>query len=158
MKMRCKKARKNISLAMDSRLQPAGLEQLQTHLHDCASCRNWQHEQSSIRELFSTREALEPNPGFYKKLQMKIDVSPLAARFDFLTPAGFRPLVLRAAMLLILISAAWGGFSLGDRLDTPAADTPAMIFNRTMNLNAYADMPSDSFGAVYDRLLQGDLK
>ena len=50
------------------------------------------------------------------------------------------------------------GFFLGGRLDAPAADAAAAVFNQTMNLNAYADMPAESFGAVYDRLLQGELQ
>jgi hypothetical protein len=158
MKMRCKKARKNISLAMDGRLETAGRESLQGHLELCQSCRNWQQEQSFIQGLLSTQEVLEPGPGFYQKIQMKISSSSTPARFFFINPTAFRPSLLRAAMFLVLIFSALLGFFLGGRLDAPATETAAAIFNQTMNLNAYADMPADSFGAVYDRLLQGELQ
>jgi predicted anti-sigma-YlaC factor YlaD len=156
--MDCRKARKKISLALDNRLATAENESLLAHLELCQSCRNWQQEQLFFQGLFGNREALEPGPGFYKKLQMKIADSPPAARSFFLNPTVFRPFLLRAAMLLILIVAVWGGFSLGNRLDAPATETAAAIFNQTMNLNAYADMPAESFGAVYERLLQGELQ
>jgi predicted anti-sigma-YlaC factor YlaD len=158
MKMRCKKARKNISLAMDSRLQPARLEQLQMHLRGCLPCREWQQEQSSIQEMFGAREVLEPSPGFYQKLQVEINSSSPKARFFFSNPAVLRPALLRAAMFLVLIFSALLGFFLGGRLDVSPTETAAAVFSQTMNLNAYADMPADSFGAVYDRLLQGELQ
>jgi len=158
MKMDCKKARKKISLAVDGRLETAARESLQGHLDLCQSCRNWQQEQSFIQELFSAREVLEPGPGFYQKLQMKIDSSSLAGRFFFINPAVFRPALLRAAIFLVLIFSALLGFFLSGRLDAPATETAAAVFNQTMNLNAYDDMPADSFGAVYERLLQGELQ
>ena len=158
MKMDCKKARKKISLALDKRLETAARENLQSHLDHCQSCRNWRQDQAFIQELFSTQEVIEPGPGFYQRLHMKIDSSSTPARFFFINPTMFRPILVRAAMVLIMIFAALVGFSLGNRLDAPATETAAAIFNQTMNLNAYADMPAESFGAVYDRLLQGDLQ
>jgi hypothetical protein len=158
MKMECKKARKKISLALDGRLETIARESLQGHLDLCRSCRNWQREQSLIQELFYAREVLEPGPGFYQKLQVKIDSFSLADRFFFINPAVFRPALLRAAMFLILIFSALLGFFLSGRLDAPATESTAAVFNQTMNLNAYADMPADSFGAVYERLLQGEFQ
>jgi hypothetical protein len=69
-----------------------------------------------------------------------------------------RPALLQAAMFMVLIISALLGFFLGGRMDAPAAETAEAVFDQTMNLNAYADMPADSFGAVYDRLLQGELQ
>ena len=159
MKMRCKKARKNISLALDSRLEPAVLEQLQTHLHVCPFCRNWQQEQSWLLDLIKTPQALQqPSPGFYAVLRDKINESQARPKLFAFSPNFFSPALLQAAMFLVLIFSTLLGFFLGDRLDTPATETAAAVFNQTMNLNAYADMPADSFGAVYDRLLQGELQ
>ena len=158
MKMGCKKARKNISLAMDARLEPAILEQLQTHLRACPSCLNWQQEQSWLLDLIKTPQAIQPSPGFYAGLQDKINESQARTRLFALSPTFFRPAMLRAAIFLVLILSALLGFFLGSRLDTPAAETAAAVFNQTMNLNAYDDMPADSFGAVYERLLQGELQ
>jgi predicted anti-sigma-YlaC factor YlaD len=159
MKMRCKKARKNISLAMDSRLQPVVLAQLQTHLHVCLSCRNWQEEQSWLLSLIKTPQAIpQPSPGFYAVLQDKINESQARTKLFALSPTSFRPGMLRAAMFLILVFSALFGFFLGGRLDVPAVDSAAAVFNQTLNLGAFTDLPVDSFGAVYDRLLQGELK
>jgi len=158
MKMRCKKAKKNISLTMDSRLESVGQEKLQAHLRSCLACQNWNRQQLWLREQIKVPEMIQPSPDFFAHIQNKINKTATRQRLFSFNPTMLRPILLRAAMLLILIFAAWGGFSLGDRLDAPAAETAAAVFSQTMNLNAYADMPAESFGAVYNRLLQGELQ
>jgi predicted anti-sigma-YlaC factor YlaD len=159
MKMRCKKARKNISLAMDSRLQPTVAEQLKSHLEVCPACRQWQKEQSWLLDLIKTPQAPQQlSPGFFVVLQDKINEAHARTELFALLPTSFRPAMLRAAMLLILVFSAFGGFFLSGRLDVPAVDSAAAVFNQTMNLGVFTDLPVDSFGAVYDRLLQGELE
>jgi predicted anti-sigma-YlaC factor YlaD len=159
MKMRCKKARKNISLAMDSRLQPTAEEQLKTHLKVCPTCREWQEEQSWLHNLTKTPPALrQPFPDFYAILQDKINESQVRKSLFVLSPTSFRPAMLRAAMFLILVFSALVGFFLSGRLDVPAVDSTAAVFSQTLNLSVFTDLPADSFGAVYDRLLQGELE
>jgi predicted anti-sigma-YlaC factor YlaD len=159
MKMVCKKARKNISLAMDLRLQPAALESLQGHLDVCPACRDWQKEQGWLIDLLKTAQALpQPSPYFYAVLRDKIKKPHMRTGLFTFSPSPFRPAMLGAAVVLILIFSTFLGFFLDKRLDAPAADTAAAVFNQTMNLNAYADMPAESFGAVYERLLQGELQ
>lgn len=158
MKMRCKKARKNISLAMDFRLDAGGLEQLQAHLRACPSCRSWQQEQIRLLDLIQTPRAPQPSPGFFAGLQDRIDESGARSRFFVFSPASFRPALLRAAMILLLMLSTAAGFFLGGPLLDPAPESQAAAFNQTLNLDAFADLPVDSFGAVYDRLLQGELE
>jgi predicted anti-sigma-YlaC factor YlaD len=159
MKMDCRKARKKISLALDNRLATAENESLLAHLELCQSCRNWQQEQSWLLDLIKTPQVIQqPSPGFYAVLRDKINESQARPKFFAFSPNFFSPALLRTAMFLVLIFSALLGFFLGSRLDAPATETAAAIFNQTMNLNAYADMPAESFGAVYDRLLQGDLQ
>lgn len=143
---------------MDSRLGPAVLEQLQAHLLICPSCQNWNQQQLRLREEIKVPEMIQPSPGFYAKIQNKIDKTARRPRLFGLGSPVFEPFLLRAAMFLILIFSALFGFFLGGRLDAPAAETVAAVFNQTLNLNAYADLPADSFGAVYDRLLRGELQ
>ena len=157
MKMRCKKAKKNISLAMDERLTAAALEKLDEHLRACPSCQDWNRQQLWLRDRINTVEMIQPSPGFYSQLQNKIARASTRPRLFSFAATALRPALLRAAMLMVLIFSALLGFFLGSRMDAPAADAAAAVFDQTMNLNAYADMPADSFGAVYDRLLQGEL-
>jgi len=158
MKMHCRKAKKNISLALDQRLGPAVREKLQAHLRSCPSCQNWNQRQLWLHEQIQAQEMIQPSPGFFTAIQNKIDQSAARPQLFFFHPAAFRPLLLRAAMLLVLIFSALLGFFLSGILDAPAANTDAAVFSRTMNLDAFADLPADSFGAAYDRLLQGKLQ
>ena len=158
MKMRCKKARKNISLAMDERLTAAALEKLDDHLRGCPSCQNWNRQQLWLRDQIKPPEMIQPSPWFYEQLQNKINKASARPRLLALGAGALRPALLQAAMLMVLILSALLGFFLGGRMDAPAAETAEAVFDQTMNLNAYADMPADSFGAVYDRLLQGELQ
>ena len=159
MKMHCKKARKNISLALDLRLQPGASERLQAHLAICPACREWQQEQKWLLELMKTPPpAAQPSANFYAGLRERIDDSRGLRRFFILSPSSFRPALLRAAMALILVLSALLGFFVSGRLEAPAADRVVADFSQTMNLDAFADLPAESFGAVYDRLLQGGLQ
>jgi predicted anti-sigma-YlaC factor YlaD len=158
MNMRCQKAKKNISLALDKRLGPAVQEKLQAHLHSCPSCQNWKRQQLWLREQIKVQAMIQPSPAFFAQIQNMIDKATTRPRLFSFDPAVFRPALLRAAMFLVLIFSALVGFFLSGRLDAPAAETAAAVFNQNMNLNAFADMPADSFGAVYDRLLQGEIQ
>lgn len=159
MKMQCKKARKNISLAVDARLQPAAMEKLQGHLDICLACRGWQQEQVLLGDLMKTVPVPPPlSANFYAVLHNKINNPPMRTEFFTFLPSSFRPAMLGAAVALILVFSTFLGLFLGKRLDAAAAEPAAAIFSRTMNLNVYADMPAESFGAVYERLLQGELQ
>ena len=157
MKMRCVKARKTISLAMDDRLTPAARAALQEHLQSCPSCREWQQEQSWLRELVQAPRPIEPSPGFYAGLMAQVSAAPRRPRLSAFSSLFYRPMVLRAAMLLLLVFSALLGFSLSGRFETPTV-AASTAFNQALNLDAFADLPGDSFGAVYDRLLQGELQ
>jgi anti-sigma factor RsiW len=158
MKMRCSLARKNISLAMDGRLAPPARQALNGHLQTCPACRAWQQEQSQLAVLLNAAPEVRPTSGFYAALRERLDSAP-AWRRPFAFPGLFiQPVLLRAAMVLLLVFSAALGFILGGRLEAPAADTDVAVFSRTMNLDTFADLPDDSFGAVYGRLLQGELQ
>jgi hypothetical protein len=154
--MRCQKARKFISLALDERLKPSASDSLAAHLRACDSCSAWRQEQSWLIDLLQTPQAIAPGPGFHAGLMARVAASAAANRFFSLPRAFSRPAVLRAAMVLLLVFSAALGFFLGAPLLDPAPDTRVAAFSRTLNLDAFADLPAGSFGAVYDRLLQGE--
>jgi len=158
MKMRCKKARKYVSLAMDKRLEPGADQALGDHLHACPLCRAWQQKQFWLQELVQAPPAIAPDQRFHAGVMERIAASSRPARFFVFSPACFRPAVLRAALVLLLVFSAALGFFLGGPLLDPAPDSQATAFNQTLNLDAFADLPGNSFGAVYDRLLQGELQ
>lgn len=158
MKMHCQHARKNISLAMDDRLGASALRSLREHLQDCPVCRAWQQEQAQLAALLQAVPELTPAPGFCGAVLDRLD-RPAVRRSPFaLSPLLFHPTLFRAAMLLLLVLSGALGFFLGDRLESPPAQAGAAAFSQAMNLDAFADLPADSFGAVYDRLLQGKIQ
>jgi predicted anti-sigma-YlaC factor YlaD len=158
MKMRCQIASKNISLAMDGRLEQAATEALAEHLRACPSCREWQQEQSWLRDLVRAPQEVAPSPGFPAGLMARIAAAPRRRPFFAFSLPVFRPVLLRAAMLFLIVFSALLGFFLSGRLEAPAASADMAAFSQTMNLDAFADAPAGSFAAVYDRLLQGELQ
>jgi hypothetical protein len=164
--MRCQKARKSISLALDGRLTPALGAKLHEHLQACGSCREWQEEQSWLQRLVAAPPALEPGPGLQAAVMAQVAAAssrggsafPLRGRI-FAFPAAFvRPALLRAAALLVFFFSALFGLFLGARLESSAPGNGAAAFSQALNLGAFADLPDDSFGAVYERLLQGEIR
>jgi predicted anti-sigma-YlaC factor YlaD len=158
MKMRCQKARIFISLAIDGRLERAAGKELSAHLDGCPACREWQQEQSWLLELVGTPQVLAPGNDFHAGVMSRIAASSRRSPIFDLFRLRFRPVMLRAAMVLLLVVSAAMGFFLGAPLLDSAPDTRAAAFNRTLNLDAFADLPADSFGAVYDRLLRGEIR
>jgi len=156
--MRCVKARKTISLAMDDRLAPAARAGLQGHLQACPSCREWQQEQSWLAGLVRTPQAIAPSLGFHAGLMTRVASAPRRRPLFAFTLPVLRPVALRAAMLLLLVFSALLGFFLSGRLDAPAASAEMAAFSQAMNLDAFADAPAGSFAAVYERLLLGELQ
>ena len=156
--MRCSLARKNISLAMDGRLAAPARQALDGHMQACPACRAWRQEQSELADLLRAAPEILPAPGFYAALRGRLDLSPSGRRPFLLSALFFRPALLRAAMVLLLAFSAALGFLLGGRLEAPAARTDAAAFSQAMNLDVFADLPAESFGGVYDRLLQGNIQ
>lgn len=156
--MRCQRARKNISLAMDGRLDAAERRALDEHLRACPSCREWDHEQSWLRGLVRAPQSVAPSSGFHAGLMARVAAAPRRRPLFAFTLPVLRPVALRAAMLLLLVFSALLGFFLSGRLEAPAASAEMAAFSQAMNLDAFADAPAGSFAAVYDRLLQGELQ
>ncbi len=156
--MRCQKARRYISLAMDDRLTPALDAKLAEHLQSCVSCREWQQEQSWLQRLVGAPAAVEPGPGLQAAVMARVAAASL--RGDFLAfPTVFtRPALLRAAALMIFVFSALFGLFLGARLESGVPANGTAAFSQVLNLDAFADLPGDSFGAVYERLLQGEIR
>lgn len=156
--MRCQKARKRLSLALDNRLSPARQEKLDAHLRACSYCRGWREEQSRLQRLIALPPALDPGPGLKAAVMARIAAATpprSAIAFPILS---LPPALLRAAALLLFAFSAAFGLFLGSRLEGGPAANGAAAFSQTLNLEAFADLPGDSFGAVYERLLLGDIQ
>ncbi|MCU0236459.1 MAG: hypothetical protein MUC72_05160 [Acidobacteria bacterium] len=143
---------------MDHRPERYAAKGLAAHLDGCPACREWRREQSWLRDLIKPPQDLAPGHGFHAGVMARIAASSRRPPVFDLSSVFFRPAMLRAAMVLLLVVSAAMGFFLGAPLLDPAPDTRAAAFSRTLNLDAFADLPADSFGAVYDRLLQGEIQ
>ncbi len=157
MSIGCKKAQKRVSLALDHRLGTAGKDLLDRHLATCPQCREWSREQSWLLAQVETLPGLEPSPGFHAALLARIENSsprPLSWGQILFT----RPLAMRAAVFLVFVSSTLLGVFLGVRLDRPASEATAQAFSQALHLDAFADAPTGSFTAAYERLLRGEFE
>ena len=99
---------------------------------------------------------IQPSPGFLAALQNRIEQTrPGRSRSFSSRPLSGRSCCGRPCSWYWSFRPCWAITWAGPP-DSPAANADAEVFSQTMNLNAFADLPADSFGAVYGRLLQGD--
>ena len=111
-----------------------------------------------MQDMLKSTGAMQPLPNFIDRLQKRIINSGPRPWLSFIQPYLFKPVWVRAAMIMLLMLSTAAGFFLGGRLEAPAAGADAAVFYQTMNLDAFTDLPANSFGAVYDSLLQGELQ
>lgn len=153
--MRCKHAMRSVCLAQDGRLKPAAMARLQAHLDRCPSCREWQQEQAGLRGRLRRLEAPAPGTGFQAAVMARVAAAGARRRGRALPPLTLlRPALLRAAAVLALAVSALLGYAIGGRLDRPAPATVAAAFDQALNLDAFADLPDGSLGAVHEGLLR----
>jgi anti-sigma factor RsiW len=162
MTMRCRKAKKSISLGMDGRLAPDAEARLQEHLRDCPACLEWRREQEGLLDLVRASLPSQPAPlaagAFRRRLLERIQGAPSKPGPFVPGMAFLRPALLRAAVLLLLAFSTLLGFFLGGRPEATGNEADEAVVGRTMNLGAFEDLPDGSFGAVYGRMLQEDLR
>lgn len=153
--MRCTQAKRYVSLAQDGRLSPAAQARLQAHLGRCPSCREWRDEQDWLRGRLHRLEAPASAPGFQAAVMARVAAAGARRRGRALPPLTLlRPALLRAAAVLALAVSALLGYAIGGRLDRPSPATVAAAFGQALNLDAFADLPGGSLGAVHEGLLR----
>ncbi len=152
--MSCNKLRKQIVLALDGRLDPG--PDWQSHLSVCPACRTWLEEQRAVADLLATPVRLEPSSAFAATLQRRIRMVPPPSGRIRLPLIVWPALARQAALALIFSAAVLIGLLLGPGPLPPDADEGSASFQRTLNLELFADLPAESFGAVYAGLLQGE--
>lgn len=101
--MRCKIARKKISLLIDGRLNEAERRGVESHLEACESCRA---EAKSLKEVTLRLEMLdapEPRDGGWERLVGRTEAAqPVRRRFSIAYAAGFVLILLAVALLALL--------------------------------------------------------
>ncbi|HNX97829.1 MAG TPA: zf-HC2 domain-containing protein [Candidatus Aminicenantes bacterium] len=155
MKTNCRKMRKWASLDLDGRLPPPRSRALGQHLSRCPACRAWQEQQEELAALLATPVPGQLSPLFALHLSQRITARRSRWSFPWLPLPTLRPLALRTGTLLLFLAAVAAGFRFGAPPRPPTVGNGTLAFNRTLNLELFADLPADSFGAVYADLLQG---
>ncbi len=152
--MNCKKIRKYLSLAIDGRRHPGRQECISEHLKNCPSCRSWQEQQQEISEYLSEVPGDTLSPYFSNRLRQRIRSGRSSRAYSLPVFPSFRRLVITSVMLMVFLLAVFAGLRLGTRGPFSIESEREAVFVRTLELNMFADLPSESFGAVYTSLLQ----
>lgn len=106
--MRCHKAERWMSLALDGRLDARSKGRLDDHLKACPSCRRAQAEYRSVTALLRNGAEAVPRPGFWSRLEPRLreerEIAPLLVyeRWCLRAVPVFLALVALAAGLLFL--------------------------------------------------------
>ncbi len=152
--MRCTQAKRSVSLAQDGRLSPAAMAPLQAHLDRCPSCREWQEELAWLHGRLQRLEAPAAGPGFQAAVMARAAAAGARRRRALPPLTLLRPVLRRAAAVLVLALSALLGYAISSRLERPSPAAVAAAFDQALNLDAFADLPGGSLGAVHEGLLR----
>jgi hypothetical protein len=132
--MKCRQARARISAHMDHELDDASARQLESHLHQCAECREALNNFQELDDMVRGLRRLELGPDFAKQMVMRVSglaVAEKAGRTNRLS------LLERLSRIVV------------DFVDlVSSARSPS-----TGTLDEFGDFPPLSMGHIYFNLI-----
>ncbi|HDQ45428.1 MAG TPA: zf-HC2 domain-containing protein [bacterium] len=144
--MRCKNARKNISVLIDGEPAPdirdKIREKLRDHLASCEACRTHLSEASAVWDMLVLPDP-EPAPYLYTRIRARIESGTRISR-----AGGWERLLLPAAGAAVLAL----GIFLGSRIDPNEQGGTVLTaeeFFGPLDRDVFQDFPAASLGAVY---------
>ena len=121
--MRCRRAQRWVSTALDGELSPERAEWLQDHLASCARCRAFSADLASVGNALASMSAADPRWGFADRVAARIaDIEPEAGwlRFVKLAPLGMGVAAFCAGVALVTLANGDADSAATPRIDAVA--------------------------------------
>ncbi len=129
--MRCKKAERMMSLALDGRLDARSAGLLEDHLAVCPSCRRAKAEYGAVSALLRNGKESDPGPAFWRRLEPRLreerEIAPLLVT---------ERLCLRAVPVFLVLAAIAAGLLFLTPLSDELTRSEALLLQ---NANPHAE-------------------
>jgi len=150
--MKCRRARKMLSQYVDDDLTPDEKKDFDSHVQNCASCREALGEIRAIHELFASARRFPAPYGFATRVLANLDEKERSgARGIF----GFRPFFLRAAQVAFALVVMTVGIISGNLLLPERTEHIGQTaVQESFSLDLFQATPPGSIGGIYDTLMR----
>jgi anti-sigma factor RsiW len=150
--MKCRHAKKMISPYVDDELSPRRKRDFESHIRSCASCRDGLQEARALHLLFSSAERFPAPYGFAARVMATLGEKE-ASRMPGLP--GFRPLVFRAAQVVLALVVMTIGIVSGSVLLTERTERFGQTaVQETFSIDLFQATPPGSIGGIYNTLMR----
>jgi len=154
--MRCQKAKKMISLYIDSEMRGVAAEDLLVHINACAKCRKEMEFMSKTMKNLPVSQTLRVSPYFFAGVREKIIQGKKESPVFF--PLNLKPAFLGISLFsIIIIFSALTGIFLGETYWTQATNSELSLeeAKSSFNLGVFEDIPDGSLGDFHNEILGG---
>jgi anti-sigma factor RsiW len=150
--MKCSHARKMISQFVDDELTPDERKDFDSHIQNCASCRDELEETRAIHELFASAWRFPAPYGFATRVLANLGEKERSRTGRVF---GFRPFFLRAAhVALALVVMTLGVISGKMLLPETTEHIGQTAVQETFSIDLFQATPPGSIGGIYNTLMR----
>jgi predicted anti-sigma-YlaC factor YlaD len=159
--MRCFKAKRELSLYLDGELKANRESALFSHLEKCETCRIEKEKMAAVSVILKRPKEIQPSLQFLNKVIRNIEEYDKRKHVFLPSLYWLRPVLSGFGLILIFVLSTYFGQFLATRNQVENTQIETLMFrefNKIMNIAVFADVPDESFAAVYKTLLKGEEK
>ena len=142
-----------ISRYVDDALSPDDKKDVDSHIQDCARCREGLEETRALHRLFAAAERFSAPYGFATRVLANLEEKEGSRLRRLLA---IRPLFIRSAQVAFALVVMTMGIISGDLLMAERTETieQAAVVQEAFSLDLFQATPPDSIGGIYSTLMR----
>lgn len=142
-----------ISRYVDDALSPDDKKDVDSHIQDCARCREGLEETQALHRLFASAERFPAPYGFSTRVLANVGNKRGSQLRRLLA---IRPLFIRSAQVAFALVVMTMGIISGDLLMAERTETieQTAVVQEAFSLNLFQATPPDSIGGIYNTLMR----
>ena len=151
--MKCTHVKKMISRYVDDALSPDDKKDVDSHIQDCARCREGLEETQALHRIFASAERFSAPYGFATRVLANLEEKEGSRLRRLLA---IRPLFIRTAQVAFALVVLTMGIISGDLLMAKRTETieQAAVVQEAFSLDLFQATPPNSMGGIYNTLMR----
>ena len=142
-----------ISRYVDDALSPDDKKDVDSHIQDCARCREGLEETQALHRIFASAERFSAPYGFATRVLANLEEKEGSRLRRLLA---IRPLFIRTAQVAFALVVLTMGIISGDLLMAERTETieQAAVVQEAFSLDLFQATPPNSMGGIYNTLMR----